>query len=221
MPRFIHIGGAAPLTWTATATQSQASPGDPGTYSAVGIGTPAANREVVGLIGWGNALGRTLVGATIGGVTATVVDTYAIAGVNNNIGIIRATVPSGTTAAAVIDWSGSVSAGGFCKLFYGYPATATPLDQGFANAASGGLITVANIQVGIGGILVGVRGGSGGSTSTFGWTGSDVLQTEITSIGSVNAEVAWAFTTQATTTDDFTCDPSGSSTNALLVASWL
>lgn len=206
--------------WAAVTTQNTTSQGDPKTFSSYAIGAASASRVVVAVIGWGNAIGRTITSVTIGGVAATLVQASSAAGTANYIGVYYAVVPTGTTADVVIDWDASGSGGCFCKVFYGYPVSSTPLDSAVTSAASGGLITASNIQIGVGGVLIAVRSGSGGATAAFAWTGDDALLTETTSVNTVNSEVAWTFSTEATATDDFTCDPSGSSTNALIVASW-
>lgn len=224
LPTFTLEVEAAATTWaeSPTAPVTSDNPNDPHTFSGFDIGTAAADRVVVAVIGWGFSVGSTISGVTIGGVSASAAGSPANASSSNRVAIYYAVVPTGTTADVVVDFSTDITGGGVCKVYYGYPASSTPVDTGNGTAASGGVITLSDLEIGVGGILIAGRVGTGGDPASFGWTGDDAIETdEEGSANLVKYSFAHVITTEATSTDDLTCDPSGSSTNGMVAATWV
>lgn len=81
------------------------------TFNSVNIGAASAQRTVVIAVSWNaGASGRLLNSATIGGVSATLLQTSSAAGFERSA-IIYASVPSGTTANVVLNFNGTITNG--------------------------------------------------------------------------------------------------------------
>ena len=81
------------------------------TFTSVSIGDADANRTVVVTVSWNaGATNRLLSSATIGGVSATLLQTSAAAGWERSA-IIYADVSSGTTANIVLNFNGTIGRG--------------------------------------------------------------------------------------------------------------
>lgn len=112
--------------------------------SSVPIGTAAANRLVVVAVHIfdGNLGGRTVTGATIGGVTATIGPQQAAS--TSTVVLISAMVPTGTTATVALTLSGSITLSGNTSIqvsgwaIYG-ANSATAFSSNGAIAASGAI----------------------------------------------------------------------------------
>jgi hypothetical protein len=87
------------------------------TFSNISIGDAADNRTVVVTVSW-NAGGfdRLLTSATIGGVSATIIQSSDAAGWERGC-IIYADVPTGTTADIALTWSAGVATGAAIGVF--------------------------------------------------------------------------------------------------------
>ncbi len=122
------------------------------TYSNKNIGTAAADRIVlVGILG-GSTTARTISSVTIGGIAATVRHTQN-EGVHT-AALYEATVPTGTTATIVVNWSGAHNR---CAIVWW---TATGLTSGVPVDTDGGWIraagaTVINLTTVAGGFVIG------------------------------------------------------------------
>jgi len=209
--------------WTFSTSKTNTGPGASSiTFTGYAIGAAAAGRVVVAAIAWSHSVSSTLTGVTIGGVAATPVQTVTAHSTSGRIALYYAVVPTGTTADVAITISTGISSGIACHVWYGFPATSTPLDSGSATATGGGIVTVSDLQIAAGGILIAFAGGSNSSDPwTFGWNGADTLVDQ--GHGTTNLtgwSVRHALTTVATTTNDLTSDPSGTSPTALIGATW-
>lgn len=216
-------GGGPPTGWFYSDTKADGT-GNPRQFTGYNIGTADASRVVVASIGHGNSAGNTINSVTIGGVSATLATSGGAVGNFARVEIWYAVVPSGSTADVEVTCSAEPNQNTKCAVHYGYPASSTPLDTGGQNSvASGAVCTASDIQIGVGGVLIAARAGAGGSPAAFAWTGDDTFNLDRESVGesSVNFSVGHILTTEATTTDDLTCDPSGTQTNTMRCASWL
>lgn len=215
-----NLGGGPTSTWSYSELLESTTSLSTHTLSDVAIGTPAAGRVVVVVVNWGRATtAASLSSLSIGGVSASAVQTRN-AGSFACCGIYYAVVPSGSTAEVVITFSLPVN-NLAVNVFYGYPATSAPLDSGVSSVSGGGLITISDLETAVGGILIASRTGGSGSPASFGWSGADGITTHgDQATGLTNWTVISIATTAATSGDDLTCDPSGSSLNGLAAATW-
>jgi hypothetical protein len=135
------------------------------TFTAVNLSSPAADRFiVVGVLLVGSP-GRTASTVTIGGVSATAINT-GTASTNVSLRLFGAVVPAGSTGDVVVTASGGCLC---CSIgvwaLYGLSST-TAIDttNGTSNPDSDTLTTVA------GGFVVAVAV-NGGSVETYTWSG--------------------------------------------------
>jgi hypothetical protein len=135
------------------------------TFTGVGIGTAATNRLVYIAVTFTAAAARRISSATIGGISATIVD-FAAQG--NGTFFIYANVPTGTTATVAITFDavclrcliGSYS-------IFDLKST-TPLTTAFATTWSSGSIS-ASVNVPADGIIIaGVNNST--NTNAISWT---------------------------------------------------
>jgi len=157
--------GPAPVTVSYTALGIFGSAAEQ-TFAGTAIGTAAANRHVVLVIGTGGGSLSMPIAATVGGVSATQI-VRADGGDSMRTHIFLAAVPSGTTADVVITQSG-VSNGGV-GVFAMYGASATAHDTLTSTSTSNpvaGTIDIAENGAAIGGIYA-----NRFALPTYVWTG--------------------------------------------------
>ena len=141
--------GAAPVTVSYTAlgvfSGDASQP-----FAGTAIGTAAANRHVVLVIGTGGNI--TISSATVGGVSAAEI-VKAEGGDNMRTHIYIAAVPTGTTADVVVTQSGTSNGGVGVWAMYGASATAhdTLTSTSTSNPVTG-TIDIAENGAAIGGI---------------------------------------------------------------------
>ena len=194
------------------------------TFSAVNIGTAAADRLVV--------VAATVIdppgtqSCTIGGNPATlVVEDTAQSGVS--VAIYSLVVTTGTTADITIDHPGGQSASSAAISVYSlYPASTTPVDSVNNSGDSVGSITASDVAVSAGGMTIAVAGGKDSTANaalTPAWTGADAITTDDSQTVETNNVVYAGHinNSAASTLDDFTVTSnSGNQTLALAIASW-
>lgn len=144
------------------------------TFTGVDFGTPDPSRHIIAVPQNRAAASRSLVGITIGGVTATIVGTDT-SGLNNS-GLVFAKVPDGATGTIIVSWSGSVNR--TTVGVWSVTGVDSLVSYGFRNSAGTLLVPVG------GGVVIGGMSGYSGSstitgaardyniaTGTNGWTG--------------------------------------------------
>jgi len=105
-PKRTNLFSASYITSTSVGSTSSSY-----TFNSVNIGDADTNRTVVVTVSWNaGASGRLLSSATIGGVSATLLQTSNAAGYERSA-IIYANVPSGTTANIALTFNGTITNG--------------------------------------------------------------------------------------------------------------
>lgn len=160
------------------------------TFSGVAIGAAQSDRKVIVAVDWRAAAAVTLSSATIGGIAATI-DFQGNVATSTGIAFISAIVPTGTTAAIVLNFSGTVVRVGH-QTYRAVGATITPSST--AIHATGATVTNPT-----GGFVI-----ASGFTPTNSLTGVTSVSSDVTegyyflggtsnTVGSVTATVSGAF----------------------------
>jgi len=208
--QFFSAAGGAPATVTFTDSSVDATNGTVYTFSGQAIGTAASNRKVVFAAYASN--GPANATATLGGNAAT-----QIASVTNGGGEIRLfqiDVPSGTTADIVVTWSAGVLRCGIgVWAVYGAESSAhaTAADSDGSDPLS------VSLNCPAGGVVIAAAFNSNGSTFT--WAGVTENYDEVVEGANTHTGASDAFATTQTGLA-ISCDPSASSDQGLVAASW-
>lgn len=204
--------GRARVTLSATASGEDTGNLSSYTFSGVAIGTAAATRRVVVCLALDGAGGRTVSAVTVGGVSASQVDTAA----NTNLlcDMWVATVPTGTTGDIVV----TVTGGQVTRCMYAVYALYNTLSA--TASFNGDDITSAysiSATIGDNSATIAMFGNRGSASAT--WTNASE------DYDAVSAEsgtmLSTASRTDATaTTSAISVVPSIADDSALIVASW-
>lgn len=130
------------------------------TFPAFALGSADANRQII--VGFATRAGgaRTIVSATIGGVSATI-DIQQASGQNDQVAILRAKVPSGSTGDIVVELSGGSSRAGI----FVYRCIASSLTLHDSDSGGGSTSVNMFLDGAAGGVAVGVAGVRQNSTN--------------------------------------------------------
>ncbi len=133
------------------------------TYSAVDIGIADLDRRVVVAVALQGSAPATLDSATIGGVTADIL----VQTTNNDItsALIMASIPFGTTADIVVNYSASQVRGGI-QAYRMIGFDATPFDTAFDNTPASGVLDL-DLNVLDNGAVIATSDGAGAGTMTW------------------------------------------------------
>jgi hypothetical protein len=201
----------APVTYTYNTFDFSNANTTAFTFTSKSIGTAAANRKVVIVVG-GNADLRTVSTLTVGGISASLVKRQQNA--DGTSEIWQADVPTGTTANVVVTWSGPQNTCGIGSYsLYGAAAAASATASNTSNPLS----TTINIPAG--GVCIGTVQQYGGS-QTWSWSGL-TEDFDSTMGGSRPFSGASTASSGGVTGQTVTATPSGSpSGQTLALASW-
>lgn len=103
--------GSSPATISYEGTVTSGASGTSQSAAAVPIGTADGLRTVIQTLSWNGAVGAVLTGATIGGITADIVQFSAVftGPTFGFVAIISADVPTGTTATTAATFGAAAS----------------------------------------------------------------------------------------------------------------
>ncbi len=144
------------------------------TFSSAPIGAADANRQIFICVGWTNTV--TISSVTVGGITALKLSEALLSGIKGAIYV--ASVPTGTTAAVVVTFSGSSTE---CLISLYKTTTASMILLDHVSAVSAGAaasLSLPGIHVLPGGFALGFcgnNGNAGSGTQTEAYTGTDTL----------------------------------------------
>ncbi len=151
---------------TFQSNNQETSGGNPITYSAVGIGTAAADRIViVGVV----SEDANLTSATIGGVNATIV-AAAPSFNNSRISVIAAVVPTGTTADIVLTFNIATLSTGI-GVYTDNGVSLTPYDTGIGTGSGSSPTFSTTVNVPASGFVLSTGFVNNDSATTYTWTG--------------------------------------------------
>lgn len=212
----IQAGGAAAAAVTYHSTQTAENANDV-TFSAVAIGTAAANRRVVLGVGFRSSA-NTVAAITIGGVVAERLVNRRPSETPIVVQMWEATVPTGTTADIVVATSGAGVndlAVSVWDVTSAAEAAADITSDGSPTGSSP--LTMSNHEIQAGGVVLAFAYARGRNTFALTWTGVDTpTENAEADVGSSGCHyAAYSFlTTESTVDDDFSFTHSAVSTPA-------
>lgn len=199
----------------------------PWTFTAVDIGTAAANRVVVVGVVVYDAGANQITSLTIGGNAATkAIDTSTAGAIGTArvAGIYYLVVASGATATIVVNASSSPAVSAAIAVWAIYPALSTPVDAVANEGNTVTNVTASDVAITSGGILCAIHQHDNGNGTTWTWNGVDPVTEEVDkTLGDSGKiwSVATIRPTVSTTTNDLTAAPSlGSPNQSIACASW-
>lgn len=189
------------------ATPNSATPSS----DARSIGTAMATRRVYALIAWWHGSNsRTLTGATIGGVTASIL-IQSSGSILAKVAIIYADVPTGTTAVVACTFSGAVAHFIVGVIALARVKSGTPVDAQECDFFFG----TASIDALAGGYIMGIGQTTHNfSTSNITWSFLTEGTEQVLNDGSVNFVVSMAYKARLPVLTDQSIDVDSSPTNS-------
>ena len=209
--QLLLAGGNSPATVTFTDSSVDATDATIYTFSAQSLGTAAGNRKTV-VAAYGSIGSTSVLALVVNGVSASLAASAAFS--TGTIELWEAAVPTGTSGDIVVTWLGAQSRCGI-GVWAVYGGNATPFDT--AVDISGGDPMGLQINVDTGGVLIAAAFNSNGSTFT--WGGIDEDYDEAVEGANTQTGASRAFTNFAFN-HSVSCNPSSSSDQALVAASW-
>ena len=160
-----YVFGSTGTSYTLAASPIETVDGSTTTFSSQNFGTADASRLIVAAFGCGpTGASPSITSVTIGGVTATLVET--IKATDIRAGIYVAAVPTGTSGTVTIVWSTTADSVG-CNLYALYNCSATPTDHGNSIASTGTF----DLDVAANGIAVAYQVSRNNTDVTHTWAG--------------------------------------------------
>ena len=137
--------------------------------TAVPIGDASAARTVLVVTTWASHLVRSIVGVTIGGVTAAL--DVSGATVRAGVAVWRATVPTGTTADVVLTWNTNVAS---TVAVLTTPDALTVVDAVASPVATGEVTSTITPATAAGGVVI-AGAASGDASVTLSPSGTSII----------------------------------------------
>jgi len=228
-----RASGNAPVVWGFSAAKSSVASATIYNHAGYSLGVPHEDRVGVVAITWSHSLGSTISDVRFHipdfatdpvGIAATAIQTVTVHSVIGRTAMYRADIPNGTVADVRVTMSGAINGPHACSLWHIYPSNPTPVDSGVHNSVNGGLLTISDIEVVVGGILIGhAAGGTTGDPYVFAFSGADgagfvLAASEADIAGAITYSSHHVRTTEANVGGDVTADPSGTTQNFALIA---
>lgn len=187
------------------------------TFSSYGIGTASSTRRIIAILFGDNGTntGRTFSSATIGGISADVDATVSFdSGGSVAIGIVSATVPTGTTTTITATFSGSMGRAACWAVAVDNLLNTAAYDTATATSTDPLSTTINCLNEGY--VLAGASTGSSGS-----WVWTGLTEQIDAAYGSSRGTTADLFPTANETGRSISADlTSGNTRRALVAASY-
>jgi hypothetical protein len=200
-------------TFTYNGTASSATDAASYTFTAVSIGTAATNRRVIIVLNTAASALRSISSATIGGISATIYDASLFA---NSIKIIYATVPTGTTADVVVNFSGTLLRIALGSYSVYNLKSITPIAVAQSNSWSSGAISATVSAPADSILLAGVYTST--TANSFTWTNATLNYTTSVETGTNQSGASVQTTTGGNTT--ITATATGATAGRLTIYAW-